>query len=201
MYFFPDIEVNEKPLGIPYLREDETSHSFVDLRQNPGAIDDLPEPKKRQPLYEFVKAINEPSSQFQTFGCETWEQPWTHPNAPGIVTRVGSYVDIAFANLSLCRNQLLLRSLIKQYQKYGHQCIEYNGCNVEFELRLTVGEPGQWWTLEFWNYGIGRNSKEAEHWWAEGMRCFQTFLVSRPETISALEVLIATRCHLLAQTQ
>lgn len=195
MFFATEIEVIEKPLGIPYFRADLDSHSFVDLR-HAAAIEQLPELKKRQALYDFVKAVNEPSSQFQTFGCETWDEPWEHPEAPGFVTRVGSYVDVTFANLILCRNQSLLRNLIRQFQKYGQECIAHNCSWVMFNLRRTVNlEHGQWWTLELWNYGIGRNRAEAEQWWADGLRCFQTFLLDRPETINTLKHLIITGWH------
>lgn len=51
---------------------------------------------------------------------------------------------------------------------------------VIFEIRPAVNvEWGNWWTLEFWNYGIGQTEIEAEQWWAEGIGCFKRFLLEQ----------------------
>jgi hypothetical protein len=188
VHFYPEIEVLTKPLVIPYVRDTTEGCSYMNLRETPEAIEQLPELRKRKPLYDFVKAINAPSSPFQTFGCETWQSPWSHEQLPGFVTRVGSYVDLTFVDTGLCRSQQALRNLVRSYQLYGQACVEHVAILVGFNLRLTTNlETDQWWTLEFWNYGVGRNDQEAEHWWAEGLRCFKTFLLDRRETQAELQ--------------
>jgi hypothetical protein len=187
MWIFDKIDVNTNVLGIPYYREQSQGHSYENLRENPSAIDQLPEPQKAAALYDFIKEINSSASAFQSFGCEKWEQPWTHPQFPDFTFRSGSYVDIAFADVNLCRTQDRIWKLIDNYRTYGQECIPHPGVHVGFEVRATGSlDLGGWWTLEFWNYGMGRTENEANYWWAEGIRCFKGFLldqsVERPAT-------------------
>ncbi|MBZ5505811.1 MAG: hypothetical protein LAO78_10020 [Acidobacteriia bacterium] len=182
MWFSDKIEILEKPLGIPYSRDDEGSHSYENLRENPGALDLIPELRKARALHEFVKDLNSHPSIFQSFGCEKWINfGYSHPRVPPEYSfHSGSYVDIAFADLNACRSQQSLLELIDTYRLYGSKCIEHNMVQVMFNMRPTVNfHWGNWWTLEFWNYGLGRTEQEAEHWWAEGVRCFKQFLMER----------------------
>jgi hypothetical protein len=180
MWIIDKVDVNMKPLGVPYFRDATEGHSYENLRENPTAIDQLPEPCKAPALYDFVKEINSSASIFQTFGCEKWQTPWSHPQFPDFPVRSGSYTDIAFADVNRCRSQEPLWKLIADYRVHGPRCVAYDTVHINFEIRASVNfEWGNWWTLEFWNYGIGRNETEAEHWWAEGMRCFKEFLLEQ----------------------
>jgi hypothetical protein len=94
--------------------------------------------------------------------------------------QAGSYIEFAFADVNLCRSQEPLWKLIGQYRVYGPKCISHSMVQVIFEIRAaTNAEWGNWWTLEFWNYGIGRNEVEADQWWVEGIICFKTFLLEQ----------------------
>jgi hypothetical protein len=182
MWFAKNVEVLEKLLGIPYFREDEGSHSYENLRENPEALDALPELRKAPALYEFVKDLNSHQSIFQTFGCEKWiNTGYTHPNVPPQFSfHSGSYIDVAFADLNSCRSQEPLLEIVERYRIYGSKSIEHSMVQVMFNMRHTGNvDCGHWWTLEFWNYGLGRTEQEAEHWWAEGVRSFKTFLLEQ----------------------
>jgi hypothetical protein len=181
MYIHESIKVERKPLGIPYYRPDDESrsHGYVNLRQQPEAIEDLPELKGCAPLRDFVTALNAEDSPFETLGCEKWMEPWSHEQFPGFVTRHGSYVDIALADKSQCSTPDVYHDLIHAFRAYAQEHPVYDVMHVYFALRPTVSADQAWWTLEFWNYGIGRNGADAERWWEEGICYFQGFLESR----------------------
>jgi hypothetical protein len=180
MWIIDQVDVNMKPLGIPYFRDDPESHNYETLREKPTAIDQLPELRKAPALYDFIKEINSSASIFQTFGCAKWQQPWSHPQFPDFPIRSGSYIDIAFADVNRCRTQERLWKLIADYRVYGPSCLAYDTVQVNFEIRVSVNSDwGNWWTLQFWNFGIGRTDNEADKWWTEGMRCFKTFLLEQ----------------------
>jgi hypothetical protein len=179
MYIHDSIKVEQKPLGIPYYKPDDPkSHGYVNLRQQPDMIEALPELQGCVPLRDFVTALNAENSPFETFGCEKWSEAWSHEQFPGFVTRHGSYVDIALAEKSKCGTPDIYHDLVKAFRTYAQEHPVYDVMHVYFVLRPTVCADRAWWTLEFWNYGIGRTGEDAERWWAKGLRYFQGFLES-----------------------
>jgi hypothetical protein len=177
---FYELEIYDKPLGIPYLRiDDPKSHGYVNLRSNPGEIELLPELIDAPKLREFLLAINAPHSKFQTFGCEKWVSPWSNECLPGFTSRYGSYVDISFADIRHALQQASYDAIISGYRGYGNTKIPHGGVQTGFALRPTMSANGSikaWWTLEFWNFGIGRSEIEAQTWWSRGIDCFWEFL-------------------------
>jgi hypothetical protein len=178
MYIHDPIEVEQKPLGIPYHRPDSDlkSHGYVNLRQQPEMVEVLPELQGCTPLRDFVAALNKGNSPFETLGCEKWSAPWAHEKFPGFIARHGSYVDIALLEKSKCSTPDVYHDLVREFRTYAEQHPVYDVMHVHFVLRPTVSMNQTWWTLEYWNYGIGRTDEEAERWWAEGLRYFQSFL-------------------------
>jgi hypothetical protein len=185
MWINESVDVDTKPLEVPYLTDESQGHNYENLRENPSLIDQLPEPRKAPALYDFIKEINSPKSIFQTFGCEKWQGPWSHPSVPPeFSSQSGSYIEFAFADVNLCRSQQPLWKLIGQYRVYGAKCIAHSMVQVIFEIRgATNIDLGNWWTLEFWNYGIGQTEIEADKWWAEGIRCFKEFLLIQSKSL------------------
>jgi hypothetical protein len=179
MWVFDEIAVEEKPLGIPYFREDPGSHSYVSLREEPDKIDLLPELRDCPPLRDFVLALNAPTGPYETFGCEKWIGPWTHEAFPGYIFRQGSYVDFALVNKTACATQAPYRQLIEAFREYAVVHRVYDLMHVGFELRPTVSASAQWWSMGVWIYGIGRDEAEAKRWWQEAVEYFRTFLLSQ----------------------
>jgi hypothetical protein len=181
MWINEAVNVEVKPLEVPYVLNESQGHNYENLRDNPGLIDQLPELRQAPALYDFIKEINAPRSIFQTFGCAKWQQPFAHPSVPPEFSlQSGSYIEFSFADVNLCRSQEPLWKMIEQYRVYGPKCIAHSMVQVIFEIRAaTNAEWGNWWTLEFWNYGIGRTEVEADQWWAEGIICFKAFLLEQ----------------------
>ncbi len=178
MYIHDEIKIEDSPLGTPYLRpeDDLTSHSYVNLRAQPDLSAILPELQKAAPLKEFVIALNAQGSPYETFGCEKWSSDWSHEQFAGFNTRHGSYVDFALCEKARCDTPMIYFSLIDEFRSYAKANPVYDVIHVHFTLRQTISFDLAWWTLCVWNYGIGRSDKEAERWWAEGLRYFRTFL-------------------------
>jgi hypothetical protein len=177
MYIHDIIAVEEKPLGIPYYRDDPSSHSYVNLRDEPEKVNVLPELKDSPTLRDFVMALNAPTGPFETFGCEEWSGPWSHEKFPGFDVRHGSYVDFAFVDKARCGTQLVYRDLIDKFRQYAAENRVYDVMQVFFELRPTVSPNASWWTLGVWIYGVGRNNDEAKRWWKEALEYFKACLV------------------------
>ncbi len=89
-----NVEMEKKPLGIPYFKHDPKAHSYLNLRQQPEMISALPELRDCPPLLEFVKALNA-DSPFETFGCDRGEMDFSNDDFPGFTRGYGSYLEIA----------------------------------------------------------------------------------------------------------
>src|SRR5687768_2027533 len=127
MFIQDQIEVYEKPMGVPYQRpDDETGHTFVDLKGQPEMIDKLPELNRNAVLREFVMGLNSPSSPYRTLGCEKWTEPWCHEKMPGFVVGSGSYVDIVFADISRSAMRSAYDELISGYRAVSDECCPYS---------------------------------------------------------------------------
>jgi hypothetical protein len=183
MHIFDETLVVEKPLGIPYFRSEPGSHSYVNLREEPDKIALLPELTDCPPLRDFVIALNAPSGQFETFGCEKWIGPWANDAFPGYGFRQGCYVDIALVNKEVCATQRPYRQLIDTFRQYAVVHRVYDLMHVGFELRPTVSAREAWWTMGVWIYGVGRDEADAKQWWQKALEYFKTFLLTQPALV------------------
>ena len=88
-------------------------------------------------------------------------------------------MDIALTDKAKCSTPDVYHDLVQAFRAYAQEHPVYDVMHVYFALRPTVCADQAWWTLEFWNYGAGRNGEDAERWWAEGLGYFRGFLESR----------------------
>src|SRR5438128_1767156 len=109
------ITLSFPPCGtdIPYFDSNEFSpherHEYVDLRADPGGVDDLPEILLAPQFKEFLLAINGGGTIFRTLGCnyalfpeETIETE--HETKTITTAEVHSYVHVGFADIGRCKN-------------------------------------------------------------------------------------------------
>lgn len=81
-------------LPIPFFREtDGESHPYVDLRENPEKIEDIPEAQNFPELQQFFRLVNGPTSFFRTLGCITSPQ---HASDQQFPYEMRSYIDVTF---------------------------------------------------------------------------------------------------------
>lgn len=81
-------------LPVPFYRPtDGESHPYVDLRENPGKIENIPEASDFPELQQFFRDINGPDSFFRTLACITIPHEIPDPELP---YEMRSYIDITF---------------------------------------------------------------------------------------------------------
>lgn len=170
----------EKVLGIPYFKHDAGSHSYVNLREEPQRIDEIPELKECPTFRDFVAALNSSQSPFQTFGCDKGKHDWSHAQYSGCTVRYGSYLDVAFVDREISHVDSY-RDLIRRFRQHAsenHASGFHSMMHVYCAVRPTVSPNGNWWTLSLHNFGVGRADDEAHHWWEHCIRHTQDFLLS-----------------------
>jgi hypothetical protein len=183
MYIHDEL-AEDAVLGIPYFKHKPGAHSYINLREHPELISEIPELKDCPPLLNIVAALNGLSSPLETFGCDKGLQDWSNPQFPGCVSRYGSYLDVAFVTKQMCSKENY-QNLIREFREYA-AAKHINGfhkmMHVFFSLRPTVSLCTQhWWTLCIQNYGVVRDEKEANTWWGQCVHRTQDFLLTSLE--------------------
>ena len=181
MYIHDEL-AEDSVLGIPYVKRKPGAHSYVNLREHPELISELPELKDCPPLLAIVTALNAMSSPFETFGCDKGPEEWSNPQYPGCIARYGSYLDVAFVTKQMCSKEgyqeLILR--FREYAAEKHVKGFHSMMHVFFSLRTTVSRlTGNWWTLSVHNCGVGRSEEEAKNWWGQCVHHTQEFLLTK----------------------
>ena len=112
------ITIGDRPTtGVPYSpekREDGSeNYGFLDLRNRPDLVDEIPEANKSKGLAAILRAANAPYSILMTFGCECELFETASNRGPFYV---GSFVNITYRDHLLnnnCDNLITLAQLIQ----------------------------------------------------------------------------------------
>ena len=94
-----ELEKSSDKLEIPWESPDPAIR-YVNLRENPNAIDQIEEARRYRPLRNFLAAVNSADSVFSTSKCDTWlnrdvrEEGAQPPAEP---YEFASYTDLVFA--------------------------------------------------------------------------------------------------------
>jgi len=145
IHFPMKITLGFPPCGtdIPYFDANEFDpnerHEYVDLRTDPGGVDDLPEVRQAPPLRDFLLAINGEGTIFRTFGCnyvlfpeETVE---TDFRTETITTaEAHCYLHVGFADIGRCENMDDYYRLCGRLSKYLYE-------RREFQCAAGVADP------------------------------------------------------------
>lgn len=171
-------------VGIPYAlhpHEGEERHEFVNLRENPEQIEELPEPKRWPELRSFLLAINRPDSSLFTLGCECADSEGAYP--AGMTHKVTSYVHVAFTNLGLANSEDAYFVLVGRFFKYTDKRERAEPLVVEFEFEKFgfVHQNQGGICLCIWVAGFGMDASAARAKWAEGLAVLESFLVGQIE--------------------
>ena len=128
---------------IPWAGKD-TSLRFVDLRQSPQSIRDIPEAAKYPCIAAALRRWNQPDAPLFTAKCDVWSYPAKLFDAEDLAEFAfarGSYIDLisaddaAFASFSACEEQLRAWTEIAR-------SIELPACRSEWTLRPARIIPG-----------------------------------------------------------
>jgi hypothetical protein len=130
---------------IPYFhpwQDANTRHEYVDLRENPEKIDELPEMRQSSEFRQMILAINAPVTLFRTFGCEFKCEPDE------------SLLEVAKQRLVIDRSESLSPHLVISYIHVGFA--DLPRCKSADDFYVVCGRLGQHLTdnnEEFWKYG------------------------------------------------
>lgn len=148
--------------------------SYLDLRENPAAVEQIEPARLHRPLRGFLSALNSEETVYATVACRTWEK--TEAEAE---PEFGSSVDVVFAtqrqNFERKRFESLasgLRDLLEQEPGGEHlaaeirvlDCSSRDSRNPSYVLRLSLT-------------GRGSTPQQAELRWGLGIAHLQQALL------------------------
>ena len=159
---------NDPDIVIPWAGKDP-SLRFVDLRQTPEALQEIPEAAKYACVAAALRRWNQPDTMLFTAKCDVWSYPaklFDAEDLPEFAYARGSYIDLlsadaaTFTSFQACERQLRAWTDISR-------SIDLPACRAEWTLRpsrifpaLKEGGPGQSssqngfaTTLYVWGYG------------------------------------------------
>ena len=151
-------------------RDGHQNHGYVNLKEHPKAISEIPELDGWPDLQKFIEIINAPDSPIESGGCEKGFFP-TEGEAGATTVYLGSYVDVFYSNTPLndnAENLLFLASrLIPPIEECAKWWSEVNIDLCRFKYIPNTELP---WGLELHVINRGRTEDEARKYWGETLR-------------------------------
>jgi hypothetical protein len=150
------------------------------VKRNLNGLDHIPEVNGWPELHHFLAIVNATESPVESVGCEKAYSPAEVQDGP--TTKLGSYVDVIFTDLSLndrVENSLLLASHLLQ----AVQGCERWWADVSFVLQRCRGVPGTTspWGLMLHVTGYGRSEEEARKSWGQTIGRLGKAIVDLPK--------------------
>lgn len=148
----------------PKVRADGTvNHGFIDLRDRPDLVDQIPEASKSEGLAEVLRVANAKGSPFLTIGCECHEFALEQPRYDGTTIHVGGFVDVTFRDSERASDRAALISLANW--TIGGTAGPSNGEAIAFEfviepLKSFFGRDDCYGVM-MKPHGYGQTSEEA----------------------------------------
>jgi hypothetical protein len=157
--------------------------SYVDLKQHPERLDEIPEAVEHPPLRGFLAKVNGRASLL-TAKCDTWFTRELTPEEDVFQAeaKFASYVDVLFADStarSLERNEQFAGELFRLLQRAPEMqaAVEMyiRRCYVHDPPESLESKDGFYLTVYVSGYGDDRES--AEKHWAIGMSLLQNAML------------------------
>lgn len=157
---------------------------FIDLRERPDAIDQIPEARLYPALANALRRCNLPNGNIFTAKCDVWDYParlFDAEDLPGFACARGSYLDLlprdqdAFSNFNQCE------SILKRWT-IASRAIDMEDARAEWVLRpaqifaadSSNGRYGYAVTLYCWGYGS--TPEEAAAAWSRALDALSLLL-------------------------
>lgn len=178
------LNVEHKPLGIPYSRpeSDKGSYGFVDLRKKPDQIKLIPELVDWPELRETVIALNSTTGLFKTLGCA--EFSYLNEKSPE-QSRLISYIEFCFEQLDLRCNKFKYYEIFHKFTEFVYDKRLPDELLIKFELRNTLyyEENISGWCLSYWVLGLGKEKQESRKVPNIGYDLLRQFIRTQIQTI------------------
>ena len=161
------------------------SRRYIDLRQSPESVSEIPEAARSPELAQCLIALNGPTSAWQTVKCDVWPDDELGGSELIYEARLKfcSYVDLiarnAAARFSFDRHEGVVQSAARQLADDDEQPIS---CDFTVRRSWFHGEPlGDDLTpgfyVTFYLLGYGSDEAQARARWAEGLRRGTSILI------------------------
>ena len=157
---------DEATTSVPYVSSDrqdgDRNYGFVDLRDQPDLVEQIPEAKKSEGLADLLRAINSKNSLLMSIGCECglFYQEVGQDGDPNCY--IGSYVDITYRNSDTIRDSQplidLARLLLDQVRLDTPLLIRFD--MIVEPIRHFFGQPNRF-ALQLRPIGFGQSEPEA----------------------------------------
>lgn len=174
------LKVGDHKMGVPYSPVDRgvsVNHGFFDLRKTPELIPRIPEAEGWPEMIALLEAINRPSGILWSLGCEKAVSSFKDERHPHLTTKLVSYVDLAFADVSMNSDRANFDRMAMALNKFGSTRQVETFIKLEMELgkayyaehNLTA------WCLVIWIGGFGADESDARNAWRSLMRVHTDF--------------------------
>jgi hypothetical protein len=175
--FSVELGADDPTLAVPWSTPDGAV-GYVDLTMNTAAIATLEEVHQFPELGEFLRAVNAPTSHYQTAKCDAWidtlmdvdDEPYE------ATVKCGSYLDVFFRHpetlASFAEHEQRARDLVRRLRKR-----EDLRARAEVVVRRAYfgDEPGFYWTVYLFGYGDDIAGARAE--WVRALSLLQRALL------------------------
>jgi hypothetical protein len=175
---------DDPALEFPWCSPDG-SRRYIDLRQSPELVSEIPEAARCPELAQCLIALNATTSAWQTVKCDVW--PDDELGAGELIydarVKFCSYVDLiarnALARFSFERHECFVKSAARQFSDDDEQPINceltVRRCRFHGELVEDDLTPGFYVT--FYLFGYGSDEAQARARWGEGLRRGTSILI------------------------
>jgi hypothetical protein len=169
------LEFDAEPVGLK-IPEGGQPGGYVNLRENPWAIEQIEPARLHRPLRGMLMALNSAESEFASVACRTWTKE--NPAAPE-ASEFGSRVDVIFSApghnferstyVSLAEG---LRELLERESGADTLVAEVSVLRCEYQ-----GSRSQGYALRLMLVGRGGTLEQAELRWGLGVAHLQQALL------------------------
>ncbi|WP_263411362.1 hypothetical protein [Terriglobus tenax] len=166
-------------LVIPWQAEG-TAHAFVDLREDPDALDSIPEADDHAALLHALRSLNAARSPVYTAKCDAWEmydselemlqmEMLLEPDeAP---CGFASYIDLLWRDRNAFLSPHKLTPLLDRLTRLAGK-LEHPMAKLEFILRPAVTDFGmvqEGYAVTLYVKALGQDANEAYRHWADAL--------------------------------
>ena len=151
--------------------------SFLDLRENPAAIAEIPEAAQWPELAEFLLAINAHSSPLLSAKCDAWFTTEITPEDEifGMGGKFGGYIDVVFVDeekrFSFVHHEDLAKRVVALLKHAPHI-----PCSVEFLVRRCYSSERDGFYITTYCFGFGANEDAARGQWKIALKLLENAL-------------------------
>lgn len=168
-----ELDPDDAKLEIPWADPGKPSRKYLDLKKFPENIGRLKVCRSHPAMAGLLRILNAPDSAFGTAKCDVWTTRHLEEDEKldfNLPCKVGSYVDLIFANARLNSSRSPMFRLAKILEHRLRRCRVQ--AQAEMDVRRCLFHPrGRWgYYATIYVHGYGQNLEEAESEWSRAIK-------------------------------